>query len=234
MKYYLAGYYLIKHRPISFGTRKDNVVSTCSSCINDNLIDIWAYTQTNDNNPHIDSFKYDFQIQDVSVSEIKKWIDQKLSENKVGWPDLFLDLETAKNYKQKFFSHLSNINIYAVYFESLEANKLIDEFKIEEGNQGQIGFVQNLTKKISEKIDNSEQLIGFDLIGIEHGGSFHTFHCHEIGKELSDKFGLSINNFGLFENTEDWKLTLNFLNDESNGCEPVPWFVVKTKLIKSG
>lgn len=233
MTYYLGGYYLIKQRPISFGTEKDKVVSTCSSCINDNLIDSWAYSWTTDNNAHIDSVKSDFQIQDDTVAEIRKWVDRKFNENKIGWPDLFADLETAYDFKRKFFSHLTDIKIYAIYFESSEAKELVDEFKPKGEKEGEIGFVQSLTNKIPEKNDNSEQLLGFDLIGIEYGGSFHTFHCHDIGKELSDKFGLTLNNFGLFDKKEDWNPTLNYLNDENNGCEPVPWFVVKTKLIKN-
>ena len=233
MTYYLAGYYLIKQQPLSFGTEKDNVVSTCSSCINDSLIDAWAYSWTTKNNAHIDSVKLDFQIPVNTVAEIRHWVDQKFNENKIGWPNLFVDLETAHNYKQKFFSHLKDIKTYAIYFESSKANDLLDEFKPKGKKEGEIGLVQNLKMKIPEKIDNLEQLIGFDLIGIEVGGSFHSFHCHDIGKELSDKFGLTLNNFGLFDNKEDWKPSLDFLNDENNGCEPVPWFVVKTKLIKN-
>lgn len=81
-----------------------------------------------------------------------------------------------------------------------------------------------------EEQDN-EEFLGYDYIGIEVSGDFHSFHCHDLGKEFSEKFNLTINNYNLFESDINSKQVLNYLNNEKNGCSPVPWHIVKTKLV---
>jgi hypothetical protein len=43
-----------------------------------------------------------------------------------------------------------------------------------------------------------ETLIGFDVIGIELDGGFHSFHCHDLSTDLARRFSLEINEYGLF------------------------------------
>lgn len=231
MTNYLGGYYLIKLKPLKFGSRIDSLVYSCSDCINDNLVETWAYSWTTDNDTQIESIKSDYLISDKAISEIRKWVDEEHNEKKIGWPDLFADLETASVYRQKFFFHLTDLKLFAIYFNERETESFINEFKPKGEKEDEIGLYQLLSKKIVEKENSNERTIGYDLIGVEFGGDFHTFHCHDIAEELADKFGLKINDFGLFENCNDWTPVLDYLNDEENGCEPVPWFVVKTKLV---
>jgi len=231
MNYYLGGYYFIKLRPVTFGTKLDNVVYTCSDCINDNLVQAWSYSWTIGTNKETREAKKKFDLDDNKIKAIRNWIDKKHEENKVGWVDLFTELGSALEYKRTFFSHLNDIKIFALYFDEKEARGLLEEFKPQSEKEGEIGLHHTLSKQITETVTDSEKLIGYDFIGIEEGGGFHTFHCHDIGAELSEKFGLTLNSFGLFDNSNDWKRVLDYMNNEENGCEPVPWFVAKTKLI---
>lgn len=217
---------------MKFGTAMNKIVLTSSACINDSLVDQWSYTWTTDNNSQINDIKADYNIDDMTVEEIRKWVDNKHNENKLGWIDVFTDITTADEYRKSFFSHLDDLKLFSIYFDETEANAVTKEFKPKTDKEGEIGLVKMLIKRIEEGENNdNETLVGYDLIGIEYGGSYHTFHCHDIAKELSDKFGLTLNSFGLFDNCNNWKPVLDYLNDEENGCEPVPWFVVKTKLV---
>lgn len=126
---------------------------------------------------------------------------------------------------------MNDIKIFALYFESGERADILEEFKPQSSELGEIGLRLALLKQTEEQ--DNEQLLGYDYIGIEIGGSFHTFHCHDIGKALSDKFGLTLNEYGLFESNKNSKNVLDYLNNEENGCEPVPWFIVKTKLVRN-
>ena len=231
MKYYFGGYCFMKMQPLKFGSHFDSLVYSASDCINDNLVGTWAYTWTTNNNAGIDQIKNEFLISDNTVSEIRQWIDKKFEEKKIGWHDLFAEIETVIEYKQKFYSHLTDLKIFALYFNEAEANCLIQEFNPIGDKEGAIGLHQILSEKIVEKESVNEKTIGFDLIGVEFGGDFHSFHCHDLGKNLSVKFGLTLNNSGLFEPHFNWKPVLDYLNNEENGFEPVPWFVVKVNLI---
>jgi hypothetical protein len=124
------------------------------------------------------------------------------------------------------------VTILALYFNEPSADAILREFDPGKDSWGEIGFYQVLSKKIPETGKTNEMTLGYDLIGIETGGGFHSFHCHGIGDELSEKFGLTMNNFGLFDTCTDWQPVLTALNTGEIGCEPVPWVVAKTKLIR--
>lgn len=142
MKNYLGGYYLIRLRPLRYGSQINNLVYTCSACINDNLIDTWSYSWTTNNNAQIEAIKADYLISANTVSEIRHWVDELYNEKKIGWPDIFADLENAKSYMQKFFSHLSDLKLFAIYFSENETESLIEGFKPKEKKKEKLGFVK--------------------------------------------------------------------------------------------
>ncbi len=218
-------------RPKTYGDDKGSLIYTCSECINENIVDDWSYSWTTDNNRKISEVKNNYQFSDTQIDNIRNWIDNKHNENKLGWINVFTDLETALEYKNNFFSHLRNIKVMALYFNETERKDILEEFKPQSEKNGEIGLRLTLLKAIEE--NDKEKFLGYDYIGIEIGGNFHTFHCHDIGKELSDKYDLILNRFGLFDSDKNSKHVLDYLNDENNGCEPVPWYVAKTKLVTS-
>ena len=232
MKHYFGGYYLIRLKPINFGSEFGKSVYTCSGCINDNLTGIWAHSWTTGSNKAAEIAKDCFKLTDDSINSIRTWVDKKYKEKKVGWLNVFTEIESAFEYKNTFFSHLDNIKILALYFDENEAKDILEEFKPQSKKDGEIGLRLALLKQ-REEIENDDELfLGYDFIGIEYGfGNFHTFHCHDIGTELSDKFKLKMNKYGLFDKAKEWKPVIDYLNDEKSPVEPLPWFVTTTKLI---
>jgi hypothetical protein len=228
-KYFLGGYYLIKLQPKKTEAEKASVIYTCSDCINDNLVDAWSYTWTVENDKQAREAKENFKLSDSEMNSVRVWVDNKNLENNLGWKNVFTSLETVLEYKNNFFPHLSDIKIMALYFDQDGRRDILEEFKPKSKQMGEIGLRLTLLKATEES--ENEKFLGFDYIGIENGGSFHTFHCHDIGKELSDKFGLTLNNFGLFDSDNNSKQVVDYLNDDTNGYEPVPWFIAKTKLV---
>lgn len=228
-KYYLGGYFLTRLVPMNFGTYSEAMIHTCSKCINDHLVNIWSYSWTTDNDEQAEEAKENFQLSNKEIDLIRTWVDKNHNEHKLGWVNVFTDLETALEYKTMFFSHLDDIKIFALYFNERERADLLDEFKPQSTGMGEIGLRLTLLKGIEET--SNDQFLGFDYIGIEFSGDFHTFHCHDLGREFSNKFKLNLNEYGLFDSDMNSDQVLAYLNDESNGCEPVPWFVAKTKLV---
>ena len=228
-KYYLGGYYLIRLRPKNFGNDKGIFIYTCSNCINDNLVDVWSYSWTTNKEKYTEEVKNNYKFFDVQIDAIRTWIDNKFNENKLGWLSVFTDIETAQEYKNSFFTHLNDIKILALYFDEDERIDILNEFKPQTEKMREIGLHLTLSKGILET--EHDKFLGYDYIGIEMDGSFHTFHCHDIGKELSCKFDLTTNEYGLFNSEINSKKVLGYLNDESTNVEPVPWFIAKTKIV---
>src|SRR5690606_40191688 len=92
-KYYLGGYYLTRLRPKSNGDENCNIIYTCSECINDHILDIWSYSWTTDNNKQIEEIKKNYQFTDQKIDEIRNWVDNKFNDNKVGFLNVFFDLD---------------------------------------------------------------------------------------------------------------------------------------------
>ncbi len=229
MDYYKAGYYLIKTRPIEFGTFTDKTILTCSSCINDSLMDTFARPWTIQKDEKEDIVK-NFNIDYDTIKHIHSWTDKMDIENEIGFPDLFYSIDSARQYRDSFFSHLKECMIIGIYLPQTEMDNLIKEFEPQGEKMGEIGLRYRLRKKEIEN-DNGK-LIGYDMIGIESGGGFHTFHCHDLYNDLKRDLEIEINENGLINSDSKWNELVDYMNDDDKGFEPVPWYFAKVKLIE--
>jgi hypothetical protein len=228
MKFYSGGYYLIKPRKADFGSKKDKEFLTCSSCINDTLIDTWAISWAGRPENQVKELREVHEISEEQQNEIQNWVDKKFEEKRIGWPQVFSDLETTKEYSDKFFSHIKERQILQILFPEDERENFLTEFAPAKKEYGTLGIYDNLIKKIYEN-QSDEEFIGYDLIGVEVRGTFHSFHCHDLANELTSKFGIELNEFGLIKEIKNPTEIVDYMNDEENGCEPVPWYLVKVK-----
>ena len=168
-----------------------------------------------------------FSIGEHTLGQIRAWVEARTEESKLGWQNVFSDLETVRQYGQLFFSHLHDLKIIAIYLNEPDAHKLIREF--EQADYMELGLCANLKKEIPEGATAGEVELGYDFIGVEGDGGFHSFHCHPVVNELEAQLSVRLNENGLFSEVPDWQRAHDYLNNEANGLEPVPWFVAKTK-----
>lgn len=228
MKYYFGAYYLIKLKKLNFGSFKGSKIYTCSTCINNSYYDSWSIAWDENEKNSIPQPKSDFNVNENLLQKIHQWTDQKLKENKIDWVCSFADLQTLNEYKTTFFPKSECENL-SIYFPESERTEILKLFDPEKTKLAEVGFSKNLKKEIEE--NTFEQTLGYDIIGIEKSSVFHSFHCHNLANELTEKFGIEINEFGLINENDKWKGLLEFMNNEKNGCTPVPWFYVKVKRV---
>ena len=229
MKYYIGAYYLIKLKPVEYGTIKGSEIYTCSRCINDSFFDSWAISWATTEKKELEETKRTFNLTDKNIEEIQVWADKKLDEEKLGWINTFSNLKTLTEYKEKFFPNNSDFEILSISFPESDLNEALEMTRPTESNSGEIGIYSTLKNKELDLEKN--EFLGYDIIGIEISGDFHSFKCNNLAIELKDKFGPKINEFGLIDNCENWKEILEFMNDQENGFEPVPWFYVRVNRI---
>ena len=231
MKHYIGAYYLIKLKPIDFGTIMDSKIYTCSRCLNDSFFDSWAISWVKTEKKELNEVKTTFKLTDKNIEEIQVWAEKKLDEEKLGWINTFSDLKTLNEYKEKFFPKESDFEVLSISFPESELNNVLESIKQTDSQLGEIGIYNNLKNK---KVENDKsEFLGYDLIGIEISGDFHSFHCHNLSNDLKEKFGVIINEFGLIEKVSDWDKIIEYMNDQENGFEPVPWFYVKVNKIRN-
>jgi hypothetical protein len=231
MSYYLGGYFLMTLKPLTFGSRAAKLVYTCSDCINDSLLDVWSYDWTTQKDEHIDEIKRLYTFSAGDITAIRGWVDREGTAGRIGWLNVFTDADTARQYRDIFFKHVPDVKIMSIYFDETETANVLAEFKPANQDIGEIGLYKNLKRKVPEIESAAERFLGFDIIGIEQGGDFHTFHCHDAGAEIAKRFNLELNEDGLFTAIPDPQAVADYASDENTGYEPVPWFVCKTKLV---
>ncbi|ENP9364496.1 hypothetical protein [Escherichia albertii] len=233
MEYYSGGYFLLHCLPLNHLHPQLNgkLLLTCSTCFNESLFGDWALSWTS----HTDSL-YDanttihehinaaFAIDDSARERIHIWADKKFDEGKIGWIGVFMDAATAIEYKKTFFAGTDNTWLLALYFSEHDANRFLARYKNE-------GVPVKLATREREKSCANEQLLGYDIVGLDLGGEFHTSHCHNLHAELHQRFGLTLNEYGLYNNIPDWQPVVDYMNDEKTACEPVPWGIARIKQV---
>ncbi|MEZ4775632.1 MAG: hypothetical protein R3D00_20770 [Bacteroidia bacterium] len=234
-KYINAGYFLIKSKLLRFGTLEGTVVKTCSGCINTSAFDIWCLSWVKD--ALNEESKLELGLSDSQINDIHKWTDIRFDRGELGFGNVFPDLETARTFKELFFAGRNDIEMLGLYLPQTDADRLTEDFK--EGNNslpfnqnnGKFGLRLNLLKQIEEKETEDAAFLGYDFIGVEGDGSFHSFYCHNITEILIDMFALTLNENGLFEEITQPDQIREYLNSPNAGVEPVPWYIAKVKRI---
>lgn len=225
MKHYLGGYFLFRLKPFDWSPVSD--VYTATNCLNEHLLGLWSYSWTTKTEPTNETFG----LNEDRIEGLRRWVDQQHRAGKIGWLNVFADLNTARAYQRTFFPQLDGVKTVALYVAEPTADEIIRALTPASKGWGEAGLYQTLLKKTPEIDSLNELVIGYDLIGLEPGGDFHSFHCHGIGAELAERFGLTLNRYGLFDDCADWTPVLNALNNGEIGAEPVPWYVAKMKLL---
>lgn len=228
-RYYKGGYYLIKTKPIHFGADINKVVFTCSQCINFSVFNHWCFSWINGTLDEVE--KKELELTDEKIKTIQDWAAGRFDNG----ANVFPDFSMAQEFKQKFFKSRQDIEMYVLCFPELDANLLIDDFS--EGknttafnfNNGKFELRNNLLKGVEENSNINEELLGYDFIGVECDGSFHSFYCHDITQALIDEFSLKLNTNGLFDKPEKPDEIRAYLNSAKTGLTSVPWYIVKVK-----
>jgi len=221
---------LVKLKPVEHGSIKGFKIFTCSRCINDSFFDSWAISWGTTEKNELEEPKRTFNLTDEKIQDIHTWADKKLNEQKLGWINTFSDLKTLIEYKEKFFPDDSNFEILSISFPESDVDEALEMTKPTGKVRGEVGLYHKLQKK---ELDlEKDEFLGYDIIGIEPSGDFHSFHCNDASTALKENFGVVLNPFGLIDNYQNWSDLMNYMNDESNGFEHVPWFYVKVNRIR--
>ena len=231
--HYLAGYYLIKLKPLDFGDDVNKTIWTCGKCLNLSAFDNWCLSWTPDNLDKKD--KVVLNLSDEQIAKIHQWTDSRFSDLING----FKDLSTAIEFKNLFYNLREDIQILGLYFPPIDTELLIEDFgegkNVDEFNynNGNIEIRKNLQKLIVEQTNSDEEFLGYDFIGVECDGSFHSFYCSNITKTIIDKFNLTTNTYGLFDKVENMDEIRLYLNDPKSFLEPLPYYFAKVTKVKN-
>lgn len=71
-------------------------------------------------------------------------------------------------------------------------------------------------------------IIGFEVVGVEEGPTFHSWHCYRYAADVQRELGIKLTNLGLFANATDAASALSWIQARPSAEAPplVPWLAV--------
>ena len=228
MDYYLGAYHLLKLKALDFGAFKGKKILTGSRCLNESYFDAWSLSWTEDVKHNLREAQQTFGITDREIRAIQAWADEVFNIDRLGWINTFGDKEILREYKDRFFAQAHDSEAIGIYFHEDAIEEFIQEFEPQSKETGSIGILNNLKQKMPEQAEG--EFIGYDLIGIEVSGDYHSFHCYDKASDLHEKFQLELNEYGLLKEVKSQDKVLAYANDPDQSQLPfVPWYLVKMK-----
>jgi len=219
--YYLGGYYLVKGSELQEAMNKDvlpSMIFSVSSCICKIYPGIWALSQVKSSEEEIEHVKEELNLDNSGFFELQRYVDLLFNSNRFGWPDVFLDINTAKEFYNKYLKHMSHIKLLAIGLSKEYADKFLDREKPLYG-YGKPGVYENLWAR---KYMETSKERGFEILGYD-SGSFHSFICNGLENDYRDRLNIRLNGNGLIELYEEAVRASEYTMRNDVDAEPVQW-----------
>ena len=231
MDFFVGGYFLVQgfhSKGIKALQMMPDIFWTCSRCFCD------IYPDPTDFDPHSTHHKEMIKKLNLNQEEFKTLnsrVTDMLDKNELEWPNIFLDISAARQFYSKYLNHLPEIKLLSFALSEPYLSEYLEENKHKTGNNG-CGAYTLLQRR--QLVDPTAIIRGFEILGEEYGGGFHTFFCNNLQKAYVKKLGLTLNTNGLLDNYEDAIEAFNYTILDEVGAEPVywlPWLVLEHSLI---
>jgi hypothetical protein len=141
-------------------------------------------------------------------TEFKDFILQLYVSHKIDGDGRFAALSDTVEFSDKWLGNISNAKIVSLHL----------------GEDCKDMFMENFPKSnipiFSDASEENCEFLGYDIMGWDMSG-FHSFHCNDLAKIISEKYNLKLNNFGLIQNSySEVKEFAEYIDDKG---EPVLW-----------
>jgi len=231
-KFYLGRYALVI--PCSKPKTDDNKINnskllTNSECISTILPSWWMLNWSLDCKKERKNFSDEYDIDSKTMDDLCLELTKLFDDQKIGYPNVCFEIETAKYLYTKYFSHIDDVKLISIGLLKEESDRFIEDAKPQGENMGELGLYQSLKNNV---LMDSSIKIGYKILGYEFG-ILHSIFCDNLESQLYNRFGVNINRYGLYDSYEDALNASNYISNESD-AEPAlwqPWVVCEHSLI---
>jgi hypothetical protein len=150
--------------------------------------------------------------------EARSWVDRSLASSDLGWPNVFLNLRAAREFKRRFMKAVPGVHLIGLVIAADDAEEFTPDYETS-------GLGMIVSRRLPP--DDSGAFLGFDVLGVEIGWSFHTFSCNGLAADYVGRLGITFNAYGLIPDQDQALAAAEYTNRDETGAEPVPWCAVK-------
>lgn len=198
-----------------------NRIVTVSTCLVRTYPDSWALPWVKSDPDTLQGLQRSMELDNAQFAEMRSWVDRAMNGGDFGWPNVFISREAAEEFRGRFLHAIAGLRLVGL---SLTRNVGTDFVRQEEPEKG--AGAGGVWTKVSRwvPLGSSGILLGFDVLGAEVGGSFHTFSCNGLERDFTEVLRVSFNQHGLIDDYPKCVEAAQYVNREDVGAEPVNWY----------
>lgn len=144
------------------------------------------------------------------------WCTEAFSRGEVRWPGVVRSFERARELKRDFFAEDDGFALLGIALSIGEACDFLAE---------SIGLGENLGVVLGVEEgfppEPGGEVLGYDVLGLDFGGGFHSYLCNGLERYFASTFGALPNPHGLFDSRD--VATRCAAHAASSGAEPGVW-----------
>jgi hypothetical protein len=155
--------------------------------------------------------------------DFMEWVATRTANGEIRYPNILTSVVVARELVHSF-----RIDSHAWHLLGLGLKReLVDPFieKYKPRKEGR--WTNGIYDLVSAGgvLDSAGEFLGFDVLGLEAGGTVHSWICNLSEESAARQFETHVNDpTGLLEKYSDAERLAAHLSEPINGAEPVPWF----------
>ncbi len=172
-------------------------------------------------------------LTDIEFELMRRWVDRLVVSGKFGWPNVCMDIDTAREYYRRYLSPSEDIKLLAIALPEIYLNELFETIK-SDANRGAKGIYQMLCRNISLTVDGIQR--GYDILGYTQEGTFHSFVCNSLEVDYQTKLGIKLNSCGLIDSLDVAEKAGQYAMLKAVQAESIiwlPWLVIEYPVLSS-
>lgn len=214
----------ILERPPGLGdaTLPDRIL-TLSSCLTEFFPDTWAIRWVTCSDAERIASAAKLGIAECAVSEVVRYATDAFDEEKLRWPCVWRSLDAARAAAETFGLSRDVFAFLELGVPADDMGSLLDALA-PGPSQGPTGIYASLRE--GRPLHELGTVAGWELLGVEHAGDFHSWLCNSLQDEAARQLGILPGAFGLLQSEKDARAVAALIAS-GVGAESVPWFVAQ-------
>lgn len=146
----------------------------------------------------------------------------------IGWPNVFYSTPDAWEFIRRSLPEADDLVILGIGLHLTLVDAYLTEEQPPAGAKGASGVYEAISR--GKGLDPGGENLGFEVLGLECGGSPHSWLCNGLEMDAWRELGIRPNERGFLGTLDEAQRCAQYANRPESGAEPVfwlPWLIVR-------
>jgi len=155
----------------------------------------------------------ELKLTESGFEDLRSWVDRSLASSDLGWPNVFLNLRAAREFKHRFMHAVPGVHLIGLVIATDDAEEFIPDYETS-------GLGMIVPRRLPP--DDAGLFLGYDVLGVEYAGDFHTFSCNGLAPDYVGKLGITFNAYGLIPDQDQALAAAEYTFAMKRALSPCP------------